>query len=92
MAEPRTLEETEILNFPQQAAPAPARGPSLTNVYSAIATVLAIRFQCLALLIAAMVMGGLVIDDPTPLRLWAGAGYGLFTLAALALITRVGVR
>jgi hypothetical protein len=45
--------------------------------------VLAARLQALLLLISAIALGFLTVNDPAPLRLVAGAGYGIFCLAAL---------
>lgn len=59
------------------------------QVLQVVGLVLASRLQSLLLLLSAMAVGWMVCDDPQPLRLYAGAGYGLFVLAGLSLINKV---
>lgn len=64
------------------------KAPALTAVFQAISMVLAAQLQILLLVVNAMVLGWLVIEEPTPMRCYAGAGYAAFLLACMALIKR----
>lgn len=73
---------------PQPSPAAPRPHPSLLPTFQALAMVLSARLQGLILTVSAIVSGFLVISDPTPLRLVAGAGYAVFCLAALWVIPK----
>jgi hypothetical protein len=50
--------------------------------------VLAGRLMALLLLLSDILLGFLVINDPTPMRLIAGAGYAIFSLATLWILPK----
>lgn len=68
---------------PSPPTPSPAAHPTLLPVFQALAMVLAARLMGLLLVVSAVLFGYLTISDPIPLRLVAGAGYALFCLTAL---------
>ena len=76
----------------EQPAPTPTSTPpsplALTRALQAISMVLAAQLQMLLLVLNAMAIGWLVIEDPTPMRCYAGAGYGAFLLACMFLVKK----
>lgn len=73
---------------PSPTPPATTLNLQTVAAFRAIAMVLATKVHCFALLLSAMLVGWTVVADPTPARLIAGAGYGVFILAALMVIGR----
>ena len=70
--------------------PTPTAQPSqsLLPVFQALAMVLAGRLMALLLLLSDIALGFLVISDPVPLRLIAGAGYAMFSLATFWILPK----
>jgi hypothetical protein len=62
--------------------------PSLLPVFQALALVLGGRLMALLLLLSDIALGFLVISDPVPLRLIAGAGYAMFSLATFWILPK----
>ena len=62
--------------------------PSLLPVFQALAMVLGGRLMALLLLLSDIALGFLVISDPVPLRLIAGAGYAMFSLATFWILPK----
>ena len=62
--------------------------PSLLPVFQALALVLGGRLMALLLLSSDILLGFLVINDPVPLRLIAGAGYAMFSLATFWILPK----
>lgn len=84
---PAMTQMVDLATMTPTIAPTPEKpsriAPSLLPVFQALSMVLAARLQALLLLISAIALGFLTVNDPAPLRLVAGAGYGIFCLAAL---------
>lgn len=87
----RIVATQEVPEMPQMTTPptSPPKPMGLTQVFTAISMVLSARLLVLILLGSAIMIGSMVVNDPTPLRLYAGAGYSVFTLAFLGLLTRM---
>ncbi len=80
-----------------EETPTPATSPqtsnqpsplALTMAFRALSMVLAAQLQVLLLVLNAMVLGWLVIEDPILMRCYAGAGYGFFLLACMWMVKR----
>ncbi len=91
MTEPRLLEEREVgdvVGFPTQPTRPQTQPKSVTQVYAAIANVLAARLQCLLLVIAMIVLSGSAVLFPVQERLYGAAGFDLLALAGLVILGR----
>lgn len=88
----RIVSSTEVEEQPsppKTQTSSPPNPVSLTMAFRAISMVLAAQLQMLLLIINAMAIGWLVVEDPTPMRCYAGAGYSAFVLACMALVKKV---
>ena len=83
----RTPTATTMPSTPTPTQTAPP-SQSLLPVFQALAMVLAGRLMALLLLLSDILLGFLVINDPTPMRLIAGAGYAIFSLATLWILPK----
>lgn len=66
----------------------PAQPQQIAVVYQAIAQALVGRIHGLLLILSAITVGIITIADPTVLRLYGAAGYGVFSLAGLLVLRK----
>lgn len=79
----------QIPPLPQQQPQRVAQSnPQTLAVYAAIGQALAGRIHALILLLSCVAIGLIAAISPTDLRLYAAAGYGVFSWVALWIVRR----